>query len=106
MPVDGIDGDPAELMAHPTSAEEDAELQTGELIHVGECEHRQVNALHLAGAAIQEGGACAFHLVGRRQVDAGQGDLDRSAGLGGAGEGQRGATEQQGERFHRDSLAV
>lgn len=106
VPVDGVDGDPAELMAHPGGAEEDAQLQAGELIHIGEGEHRQIYALHLTGAAIQEGGARPFHLVGGRQVDAGQGDLDRGAGLGGAGEGQRGATEQQGERFHRDSLAV
>ena len=83
-----------------------AKLQAGELIHVGEGEYRQIYALHLTGAAIQEGGARPFHLVGGWQVDAGQGDLDRGAGLGGAGEGQRGATEQQGERFHRDSLAV
>ncbi|MNH18978.1 hypothetical protein D3C79_786990 [compost metagenome] len=101
MPVDGVDGDPAELMTHPGGPEEDAQLQAGELIHVGEREHRQVDALDLTGATIQKGGACPFDLMGCRQIDSGQRDLDRRAGMGGASQGQRAATKQQGKGFHR-----
>ena len=72
VPVNGVDGDPAKLVAHPARAKEHTKLQTGELIHVGEGEHRQIDPLHLAGAAVEEGSPCPFHLIGRGQVDTGQ----------------------------------
>ncbi len=88
VPVDGVDGDPTKLVAHPARAKEHTKLQAGELIHIGEGEHRQIDPLHLAGAAVEEGSPCSFHLIGRGQVDTGQGDLDRRAGLSDTGEGQ------------------
>ena len=75
---------------------EDTKLQAGELIQVGEYEGGQVYPLHLTGSAIQQGGTRRLNLMGRRQGDARQRDLERSTGMGDATTCQRVADKQQG----------
>ena len=100
MPVDGIDGDPAKLVAHPTGTEEDPELQAAELIHIGEGEDRQINALHLTGPTVEQRCARPFHLMGRGQIDPWQRDLHRSTGLRDTAQSKGAAHQQQAGECH------
>ncbi len=81
MPVDGIDGHPAKLVAHPAGTEKDPELQATEPIHIGEGKHRQIDPLHLTGTTVKQRGARPFHLMGGGQIDPGQGKLYWCTGL-------------------------